>query len=716
MAADVVLGADLDMRDVAKAFGTMPGEAAKAAKKATAAINKAFRETEKAARDAAKVQKEAAKEAAKAQREAARATREAAAASKAQMDAFKAGVATFAAFGAAAIGAAKAAFDLANASSQMVDEFALLSASTGLSAGTLLAMGQAAARSGGDMSTATTALKGFVGLAQDAATGSVEAADKFARLGVAVQNSDGSLRDMDRVLPEVLDAIKALPSETERAAAAVDVFGSRGASLAAALGEGSVALDAAREETAAFAAALEDAKESSAAMDASMAALNLQLDTAKVKLGSELTPAVTDAITVFGFLVEQSDDLDTSLGSLRVAFGSLKESAIVAAGPLGSLVSLIESAAATLGVSADAIEKSKEAQKAANDAVEDGVEVGEKAVRVEAKKATATGEAAAAKKKQAAAEREAEAAAKDQAAAQEAIEKAAHKAQLAQLDGTDLVIAKRDEELAKIDELFAKTDGNAEAFAAAEALRAAANKEANDAILSSTLETSELILADIDANKEAQLAADEATTASAKAARDARLDAFSSVLAASQDLVSAVGALQDQELQAQIDNTKKGSEARKKLLLKQFQQEKGLALVHAAINTALGVTAALGAAPPPVNFVLAGLTAAAGAVTIGTISAKQPPTFHTGGTRFAPDEVSATVLSNESVLTRTGTTSAGGPEGVRRMNRGEAQAPVMVQMRYKHRIFNTFVEDNLRLSGSPLSKAIGGARGRRGIK
>ena len=714
--ADVVLGADLDMRDVAKAFGTMPDMAAKESKKAAAEVSKAFREAKKAARDAAREQAAGAKAAAAAQREAARATREAAAASKAQMDAFKAGVATFAAFGAAAVGAAKAAFDLANASSQMVDEFALLTASTGLSTGTLLAMGQAAARSGGDLSTATTALKGFVGLAQDAATGSVEAADKFARLGVAVQNSDGTLRDMDRVLPEVLDAIKALPSETERAAAAVDVFGSRGASLAAALGDGSVALDAARAETAGFAAALEDAKESSAAMDASMAALNLQLDTAKVKLGSELTPAVTDAITVFGFLVEKSDDLEASLGSLKGAFGSLKESAIVAAGPLGSLVALIESAAATLGIAADAIEETEEAQKAANEAVQDAAEVGDQAVRIEEKRTTSTKKATEAKKEQAAAEREAEAVVRDQAAALEAIEKAAHKAQLAQLDGIDQVIAKRDDELAKIDEMLAMTDGSAEAFAAAETLRAAANQEANDAILTSTLETSELILADIESNKEAQLAADAATIASAKAMRDDRLDAFSAVLAASQKVVSAVGDLQNQELQAQIDNTKKGSAARKELLLKQFEQEKGLALVHAAINTAMGVTAALGAAAPPVNFVLAGLTAAAGAITIGTISSKQAPTFHTGGTRFAPDEVSATVLRNESVLTRTGTASAGGPEAVRRMNRGEAQAPVMVQMRYKHRVFNTFVEDNLRLSGSPLSKAIGGARGRRGIK
>lgn len=63
------------------------------------------------------------------------------------------------------------------------------------------------------------------------------------------------------------------------------------------------------------------------------------------------------------------------------------------------------------------------------------------------------------------------------------------------------------------------------------------------------------------------------------------------------------------------------------------KKEKALAITQAIINTAIGVTEALGSAAPPVNFILAALTAAAGAVQIATIKSQS---FAEGGVVTKP--------------------------------------------------------------------------------
>ena len=61
---------------------------------------------------------------------------------------------------------------------------------------------------------------------------------------------------------------------------------------------------------------------------------------------------------------------------------------------------------------------------------------------------------------------------------------------------------------------------------------------------------------------------------------------------------------------------------------KRKQQQKQQSLINAIINTALGVTQALGAYPPPASWALAAAVAAMGAIQIGTISSQK---YATGG-------------------------------------------------------------------------------------
>jgi hypothetical protein len=94
------------------------------------------------------------------------------------------------------------------------------------------------------------------------------------------------------------------------------------------------------------------------------------------------------------------------------------------------------------------------------------------------------------------------------------------------------------------------------------------------------------------------------------------------------------------------------------------------------------------------------------------VIASQQPSFHSGGLigNMAPDEQQATVRRGEAVLSPVGR-RAMGDDTIRAANAGMGGGQViMVQQVYRHRVFDSFVADNLRTRG-PLSRALGsGAR------
>jgi hypothetical protein len=145
---------------------------------------------------------------------------------------------------------------------------------------------------------------------------------------------------------------------------------------------------------------------------------------------------------------------------------------------------------------------------------------------------------------------------------------------------------------------------------------------------------------------------------------------------------------------------------------KAFLIDKAAKMASAAAATALAVVQALSSAPPPFNYIAAGAVGAAGLVQQGVIMAQQP-TFHAGGFvggGMAPDEQQATVRRGEAVLSPVGR-RAMGDDTIRAANAGMGSGQtIMVQQVYRHRVFDSFVSDNLRTRG-PLSRALGaGAR------
>ena len=69
----------------------------------------------------------------------------------------------------------------------------------------------------------------------------------------------------------------------------------------------------------------------------------------------------------------------------------------------------------------------------------------------------------------------------------------------------------------------------------------------------------------------------------------------------------------------------------RKLKEEQFKAQKTASLIQAGINIALGVTQALAGSPPPLSFILAGTTAAMGALEVGAILSAPTPKFEKGG-------------------------------------------------------------------------------------
>jgi len=160
--------------------------------------------------------------------------------------------------------------------------------------------------------------------------------------------------------------------------------------------------------------------------------------------------------------------------------------------------------------------------------------------------------------------------------------------------------------------------------------------------------------------------------------------------------------------QAEKEMANKRVAATRDAARKAFLIDKAAKMASAAAATALAVVQALASAPPPYNFIAAGVVGAAGLIQQAVISS-QNPSFHAGGFvggGMAPDEQQATVRRGEAVLNPAGR-RAMGDDAIRAANGGVGGGQtIVVQQVYRHRVFDSFVRDNLRTRG-PLSQALG---------
>lgn len=163
----------------------------------------------------------------------------------------------------------------------------------------------------------------------------------------------------------------------------------------------------------------------------------------------------------------------------------------------------------------------------------------------------------------------------------------------------------------------------------------------------------------VDVYQQEKIAAEQA----ANATEDANRKKVKSAKAASVSIFDALFKVQKYEeltaeqrlnnLKGTLGNISSLSKSSNKEL---FQIGKAAAIGQATIDGILAVQKALGSAPPPFNYILAGLVGTATAANVAQIASQQPPKFANGGivpgNSFSGDQVDARVNSGELILNR----------------------------------------------------------------
>jgi phage-related minor tail protein len=121
--------------------------------------------------------------------------------------------------------AADALVDMGKAVLDNADELQRQSDVTGLSAERLQELQYAGNNLGVELDTITGAQAKLTKSMLSAKNGTGAQADAFKMLGISVTNSDGSLRDAKTVMEEAITALGGMANETERDAAAMQLFG-----------------------------------------------------------------------------------------------------------------------------------------------------------------------------------------------------------------------------------------------------------------------------------------------------------------------------------------------------------------------------------------------------------------------------------------------------------------------------------------------------------
>lgn len=170
----------------------------------------------------------------------------------------------------------------------LADDLLTTSQVTGVSTDTLQELAYAADLVDVSVDTITGTMRKNIKSMQSAAGGTGAAAEAYSKLGVAVTNSDGSLRDSEEVYWEAIDALGQMEEGTDRDALAMDLFGKSAQELNPLINTGS-------EGMAKFA---EEAHEAGAVMSG-------------------------DTLSSFGKFQDSLDRLKSGAGAARNAFGGI---------------------------------------------------------------------------------------------------------------------------------------------------------------------------------------------------------------------------------------------------------------------------------------------------------------------------------------------------------------------------------------------------------
>lgn len=207
----------------------------------------------------------------------------------------EAAAAAVAAVGAAVAASAIALGNMTLETSALADELMTMSSVTGLSTDTLQELNYAAELVDVSTDTITGSMTRLVRQMGSAAEGSESTMEKFEELGIAITDSNGELRDSEEVFWEAIDALGEISNETERDAAAMELFGRSARELNPLIEAGSDTMAALADEAHEVGYVMDsETLDAFGNLDDNMQRLNNGATAAKNALGSILLPVLTE--------------------------------------------------------------------------------------------------------------------------------------------------------------------------------------------------------------------------------------------------------------------------------------------------------------------------------------------------------------------------------------------------------------------------------------
>lgn len=271
-------------------------------------------------------------------------------------------IGTFAALAAAVAEVEKALISLTIESAAYADEILTQSVVTGLSTEALQEYQYAAELVDVSLDTLTSSQAKMIRSMDAARRGSKEQAEAFDKLGISVQNADGTLRDAQDVFGDAIDALGAISNETERDAIAMTIFGRSARDLNPLIKAGSDGLRELTQEAHDVGYVMgEEALDALGAVDDQLQRMNRSGEALKNQIAVGMAPAVENLMKKGTDLFVRLQEAAEGSGILEV-FGALLD-VVSALEPLFDVlfgtaedgVPVLQTLALALGVLADAL-------------------------------------------------------------------------------------------------------------------------------------------------------------------------------------------------------------------------------------------------------------------------------------------------------------------------------------------------------------------------
>ena len=666
----ISLSFQADLGDLKRQLATMPGVTKKQAQAMVRELNTGFKQAERAAAKAAKANKR------QFQRMA----------SDAKMA------------GAAIAGAAVAVVALAQGFADLSNELTDASARTGVAVETLAGLRLAAEGSGLEFGKLEAGLNRLPKSMADAARGTGAAARAFDDLQVKVEKSPGVFRDTNDVLRDTFEAISALPDTASKAAAAIDIFGQRAGP--AFLQSGAI------DNMEAFVALATEFGVDVGPKAAAQAA-EFQRQMALLKTATQGT--LQDLIGSIGGEGGLNDLLEAATISVvylgTVAGGVLgnfsEQVGLVVDGPVRAL---------SMALSGEPVEALRILGDTAADTATGWAKL---AVPFWLAEGFIEGtEAAAAKVKSL---REQMASIGQESAEGGDGDGGGDGGDGGGGGGSSTTTARTDKAIADLERLRKAQAKASEARLSerarvqltfereielvARAMEAGASLDEAQAAIN-VAQTERIIAL---ANLEQQLHDERLERMRQEAAEAAALSR--QTVSATADAMGSLSMLAGTAATAMAEAGTKGAAKNARIM---FGVSKSLAAAMIPLRLAEALMTAA-AQPPPINGLMAATAVATAAAQGISIASAKPPTFDRGGIVNAGtgDQIAAAVLPGEAILSREAVAGIGA-QGVDALNDGRGMGgPTVVQMVYRHRIFDEFVQDNMS-APTPLGQAVRG--------